>query len=246
MQEKASYSMTHDPVDIHGALETVRQSNEFKPNAEQDPLEQLRNHPQVREFLDALQSTLETMVDAIRSFFSELPIPKPNADAAFLDQVFIYALYGVMVFLLLFVFYVLLVVARQFLMHRRKSVLPSRVTSEGVLLESVQAHRSRATALADAQQFGPAVHQLYLATLCLLDESRRVPFETYRTNREYLEEPGLADSPASARSDFSTVARQFEAVHYGHLPLEEGDYTACRDAFESLLALGKSEAKNVQ
>lgn len=234
MLEKSSpLSTTPSPVDLQQALEKVRASKEFSALRQDDPMESLKNIPAVRQLLDQLSSTMDQLMNTLREWISHLKLPVSGEHSSVLSQVYLYAMIGLIIFMAVSLLYILLSILRKVYMGYEKRPAQPRTAPDGTVLLNSQSHLSQAHILAGNGEFEKAIHQLYLAMLCHLDETKQVPYETTRTNLEYLAE--LRSKQAQANADaFKVLAQSFEAIHYGSEPRGEKDYETCRTTYHVL------------
>jgi hypothetical protein len=119
---------------------------------------------------------------------------------------------------------------------RTSDVPPSPRLLERELLVSAEHHYRQALLHAEKQEYDAGLQQLYMATLCLLDERKIAPFEATRTNAEYailLENTQLSAHDPGKESlgrYFMRMARQFESMRYGLRSTSPGQFeTSCAD-----------------
>lgn len=230
MPETLSAPPSPKPVDIGPAVESVRKSGEFEPPQPESPLASLKNIPEVRAFFDWLQDAIDALMNQLQSWFSQLDIPIVHEESAFLSNVYTYTVMGLLIFISIVLLYITLSLIRRLFVRSPAPPQAPRTTADGTELLNSQRHLQQAQALAQTHAYNQAIHQLYLAMLCHLDETHIVPFETTRTNLEYL--AVLKHQPAPQRAEsFGIIARAFESVHYGRQTKGESDYRACQSAY---------------
>ncbi len=213
------------PVDIHPALEQVRRMREFEP-PRPGLADQLLSQPWARHLADQLESGFQSVLEAIQRLFGHVAPPA----ISHLPQNVLSLFSGFLGFLLIlagmYVFYLLLTTMLHLQERNRRPPAPPARRFDQSLLVNAAHHRSQAAALAQAGQYEDALRELFLCALCLLDERAWVPFDSTRTNREYLE--ALAATPArNLKPVFAQLCGAFEAVRYGKQPLSPAQYAAC-------------------
>ena len=231
----------YQPVDIHRALEQVRQMPEFEP-PKPNWLDELWKRPEIRKLSHQVGDAIHQV---LKSLFGWLEKMKPPGLSHLPDNIRdIFS--GFVGFLLilagLFALYVLLGWLLR-LRERNEPILPPEARLlEQVLLVSAEHHYQQALAAAEGEDYEAALKQLYMATLCFLDERKIAPYEATRTNWEYLtllersrqpSNPGDADLKAC----FERMARQFEAVRYGMQPMSQGQFEKSRSDYQSMQTL---------
>jgi hypothetical protein len=230
MHETLSAPPSPKPVDIGPAVESVRQSGAFEPPQPESPIASLKNIPEIRAFFDWLQDAIDALMNHLLGWFSPLNIPIAEESTGLLSDVYTYTVIGLLIFIATVLLYLTLSLIRKLLIRPPSSPKAPRKTADGTELLNSQRHLQQAQVLAKTHAYNQAIHQLYLAMLCHLDETHVVPFETTRTNLEYL--AVLKHQPAPQRAEsFGLIARAFESVHYGRQTKGESDYRACQSAY---------------
>lgn len=220
------------PVDIHPALEDVRAMREFQPE-EQGWLDHLLNHPAVRQVGERLEGVLQGVLEALNRLLSQVTPPELNHLPQSMLSLFSGFIGFILILMGLYVFYMLLTYVLHMQERRVKPPAQEARTFDQTLLVSAAHHKQQAADHARSGQFDEAVRQLFLAALCLLDETAMVPFEWTRTNREYLE--ALAPEPTRPlQGPFRELSRMFEAVRYGNRHADAGQYAACEARMQEL------------
>jgi hypothetical protein len=135
------------------------------------------------------------------------------------------------VLLSLYAFYIILGWLLQFKERLAPKLAPEARQFEETLLINSAYHYQQAQAAAHSQHFQEALRQLYMATLCLLDEQAVVPYSVTRSNLEYLHSleqvtEAQSKSPTELKAAFSALARRFEAARYGNQPVDIGQFEA--------------------
>ena len=200
-------------VDIHPALEQVRQMPEFQPK-EPGLLEKLMENPRIRDAVEAIKTAIDDFFKRLRDAI-EGAMPAGASDMSdVVINVLGYALTALLVFLLIVAVYFLLTYIRRHLDKDNQSQSPVEFDHPSPLLINADWHQREARRLADENNYRDAVRQMFLATLCMLEEKRLVAFDATRTDMEYLQE--LMELPAADLPDcFKGLADQFEYIRYG-------------------------------
>jgi hypothetical protein len=235
MPAEPVYPTVSGPVDIHNALKTVRNSPEFKPEESSSFWDELRRNPELRKILDQLGDAVSSVLEAIQEFFSRFSLPDVSANAPVLDKVFTYTIYGMLLLFLVFLVYLMLMAIRRYLAHRTVNRPAARRAPDGSQLLSSQEHWRSAQGDAEAGRYQEAIRQVYLAGLCYLDESRIVPYQDNRTNREYVHVLRGRSELTRLEAPFVILARGFEESYYGQQPATEDGFQRCRLSYESLV-----------
>lgn len=224
-----------NPVDIHPALDEVRRMGEFQP-PQPGLLDELWKQPQIRALSEKLNHALGEVLEALQRLLSQIrPAGMHNLPDNIRDifSGFVGFIIGLMV---LYVFYLGL----GWLLRRRQAKFQFTPATpryfEQEQLISADHHARQANRLSRQGEYASAIRELYLATLCLLDEKQVVPFALARTNREYLFELNRKTS-SELKTVFQQLARRFEAVRYGHEPMDEATFTACDQLYQQVEAL---------
>lgn len=241
--DHAGSSAIYPPIDVHRALQNVRQMPEFQP-PQPNWLEELWKQPMVRKlsheighlFQQALKQLLAAMSKLKPTGLSHLPENIRDIFSGFVG--FVLVLAG------LFVLYLFLGWLLR-LKEKSASQPPSeaRMLENVVLVNSVH-HYQQAQAAAEIGDYEVALKQLYMATLCLLDERKVAPYEATRTNLEYLALLENAHKTGfQARDDmkvsFQRMARQFESVRYGLRPMSAGQFEQSRSDYQAIQGLAE-------
>ena len=245
MPEKSSLSTSPSPVDIHQALDQVRHAKDFQTTEQQNLLDRLTEIPAVKAALENLQTAMDRLVEALARILSTLEPVKVSKESGLFEQVFYFAMMILLILGLLFLFYLGLMVVRRWLEARSTEPLPPAKTFQGMTLLGSAHHYQAAQERAQVEKYGEAIRQLYLALLCLLDESHQVPFEANRTNLEYLWAL-RSQQQDQLQGDFQKLSRIFETIRYGHQSGQPASYEACAESYQSalqeLLSAGKVTA----
>lgn len=219
------------PVDLHPALNEVRRMPEFQPKSP-GWLDELLKQPWARQLSERASHFMDQVLEGINRFLSHIRPPGVSNLPENIRDLFSGFIAFLFVLMLLYAFYLLLGSLLQLRESRRTEVLPApRKVGESLLVSSGH-HAGNAAKLAKDGRYEAALRELYLSLLCLLDESRLVPFERARSNREYLEH--LQHQDRGIGQDFQKLARQFEASRYGRQPMTAERYAACQAAYEQL------------
>lgn len=204
-------------IDIHPALKEIRQLPEFQPPTP-SPLDALWKHPWIKkwvnlagQWLDGVLKSLKKLLDQTTpSLMPDLPQNIRDLFSVFITFVLILAgLYGI---------YLILTLLLRWQEQKRQKNSPQapRFFEESLLINSGH-HAENAAMAAQAGDYTRGVRELYMASLCLLDESGLIPYEAARSNLEYQQ--NLAQKTRSdLKSPFQSIANSFERTHYGRQP----------------------------
>ena len=103
------------------------------------------------------------------------------------------------------------------------------------LLINTEHHWQEADTFARQGHFSEAIRQVYLATLCLFDESKLLPFDESWTNIEYQQALSYRKNvPQDSKPLFSSLALHFEYARYGHYQPNEADYQDAAEKYQHL------------
>jgi len=233
-----------DLVDVHTALQHVQQLAEFqppKPSPVQSWLEELMRHPSVTNLQEWMNSIWRQFWDKIGELLGR--IAPSLAEKLHLPPMMVKIFSWTICTLLALIamvglYYLLGWLKRQLAPKVRDPVIEKRF--EESLLISRQHHAQEARCLAKKGQLDLAVRELYLAALCVLDETGMARFEASRTNDEYRQLLRPQAIGASAIPPFQAIAGTFEASRYGHQPLAEEDFDKSVTAFAQLDQIGSN------
>lgn len=224
---------TGNAIDIHPAIEEVRKLKEFQP-PHPSPLEEwLKQQSWLKQLTKTFGDVLEQLFDSLKRILGNMhPEGLPHLPQNIRDifsgvSGFLIALVGLYAFYLLLTF-LLRLQERQ----KENKPAPSRLF-EAILLINSQHHYQQALQLAQRQEFNLGIRELYLASLCLLDEKALVPYTMTRTNLEYQAQLQEAGKPETGTS-FQQVAHPFEATHYGKQSAGATQFESSHHAFQSL------------
>jgi hypothetical protein len=224
---------TGNAIDIHPALDEVRKLKEFQP-VQPSPLDEwLKHQPWLKQITKTFGDILGQFFDGIKHLFGNfhpegLPhLPQNIRDIFSGLSGFLIALVG------LYAFYLFLTFLLQW-QERKKSEqpTPARVFEETSLINS-QHHYQQAQQAARNHQYAEGIRELYLATLCLLDEKALVPYTVTRTNLEYQAQLHETVNP-KAETSFTQLAQKFEAMRYGQQEAGSAHFETSDQAFQSL------------
>ncbi len=211
------------PVDIHDMLLRLQQSNEFPAPNQKSWLDTLLEQlsPYYQKALDNfLQVSLRALEAFLRQFSGFLPKGTRAPSQEQLLQLMTYATIALGVLVGLLVIYIGYQLFQRWQRTQRKNsgtAVLMKETADGSLLISARFHLQAACEAASLQDFSGAIRQLFLSTLCLLDEHQLIAFETNRTNAEYQTRLSLlaVQENTSLATQFAAIARPFEEVRYG-------------------------------
>lgn len=221
-----------EPIDIHPALEEVRKLKEFQP-PQPSPLDEwLKNQPWLKQVSDTFGDLLEAFFSNIGKLFGNirpegmLHLPQNIRDVFSGFIGFILILAG------LYAFYLLLTLILRWKEGRSKNRPENARLFEETVLVNSEHHYRNARQAAQAKDYGTGIRELYMATLCLLDEKTLVPYNTSLTNLEY--QASLSQQADPVRSNFGSLAKRFESVRYGGRPADPAQFEHTHEAFQQL------------
>ena len=220
------------PVDIHGALAEVRRLNEFAPS-KPDWLGEALSDPLIKRLVEGAEKSLQGLLDAVGQMLARIrPAALDNLPDNILS-LFSGFIGFLIILVLMYGFYVLLgwFIARRGM--RTQPPLPAVTASERLLLVNAGHHHAQAQAHAKAQRYDAAVRELYLASLCLLDQTRAVAYDPSLTNRAYLAALQSVTNQ-SVRPAFAHLSGAFEAVRYGARPMDANAWAEALDRYQRL------------
>lgn len=223
------------PVDLHRSLEEVRRMPEFQP-PRPSLLDELFKQPWLKKLSQQLDHQLEGLIKQLAQFLSHLKPPGAAHLPENIRDVFSLFVGFLLVMASLYAFYIFL----GWLLRIRESRQPkpppeTRLFEQAQLVDS-NFHYQQARQAAQSNQYEEAIRQLYMATLCLLDEKAVVPYEAARSNLEYI--ASLAQSPAAHQQDlkpaFERLAKRFEATRYGGRSVNQAQFEQGQQDYEQL------------
>jgi hypothetical protein len=205
-----------EPVDIHAALEEVRRLPEFQP-PQVSPFDAWLNKLWSEKLFKDLGQAIEKLFKGLNDLFSQIRpegmphLPQNIRDIASGFIGFVLVLAG------LYALYLLLTLFLRWKKERNQSRQTAPRFFEQTPLINSTYHYQQAHQAADMGDYKEGIQALYMATLCLLDETKMMPYELTRTNLEY--QRGLTElSRLDLRLGFASLARQFEGIRYGNQP----------------------------
>jgi hypothetical protein len=221
-----------DSLDIHPALEEIRRLPEFQPPPP-SPLDELLKQPWIKKLYEAAGHALEDVLKAIGKLLGkaqphwmpDLPQNIRDLFSVFISFILVLGgLYGV---------YLLLALLIRWQEQRQLKNEPkaARFFEESLLISS-EHHYQNACAAAQCGDYKTGIRELYMASLCLLDEKAIVPYESARTNLEYqhqLSEQARGD----LRQDFYALAQTFEGIRFGKQPAGAEQFQNSQTRFET-------------
>lgn len=221
------------PPDMHPALEEVRRLKEFQPPTPSPLEEWLKQNPWIKQLTKTFGDTFEQLINSLKKLLGSLhpegipSLPQNIRDIFSGLSGFLIALVG------LYAFYLLLTFLLHFQEKKKNALpLPIRVFEETLLVNSDH-HFRQSMEAAQENLYDRGIRELYLATLCLLDESRLVPYTAARTNQEYGQQIQESAKP-NTLVNFITVASKFEMTHYGGRAANATLFSTSQKAFQSL------------
>jgi hypothetical protein len=238
-------SAFYQPVDIHRALNEVREMPEFQP-AKPSWLEELGKHPWFKTLSHQVGDALHHVFKAIADVFSHLKPPGLSHLPENIRDIFSGLIGFILVLVGLFAVYLFLGWLLRLKEKKAPPPPPQARLLEQVVLVSSSHHYQQAQLESEKGDFEAALRHLYMAALCLLDEQKVAPYEATRTNLEYqallAETAGAAGGlqghgKNSVKNCFARLARQFEAVRYGMLPVSREQLGHTRLDYEQLQQL---------
>ncbi len=224
---------TQNHLDIHPALEEIRRLPEFQPPPP-SPLDALLKQPWLKKLYDTAGQVLEDVLKGIGNFLGkaqphwmpDLPQNIRDLFSIFISFILILAgLYGVYLLLTL-------VIRWQEGKQISNQNAAARFFEESQLITSEHHHQNACQAARNGD-YQYAIRELYMASLCLLDEKAIIPYESARTNLEYqhqLNELARGD----LKQDFYALAQTFESIRYGKQPAGAAQFQNSHVRFETL------------
>lgn len=204
------------PIDLHRALDDVRHMREFEP-PHPNLLDELFKQPWVRELTARLSHQFNEALQHMAHFLSRLKAPGMAHLPENIRDIVSGSIGFIIVLMGLYAFYIVL----GWLVRRKqekiiKTAAEAKVFEQSLLIHS-EHHYTQARQAANSGQLEEALRQLYMATLCVLDEQSVVPYQMARTNLEYLEILSQAGnlSQTELKTAFQRLAKQFESSRYG-------------------------------
>jgi len=222
-----------ESIDIHHALTEIRKLKEFQP-PQPSPLDDwLQHQPWLKQLTNSIGEVLESFFGQIGKLFGGIrPEGMPHLPENIRD-VFSGFIGFILVLVGLYAFYLLLTVILRW-KEGRNPGNPEQVRQfERTLLIDSGHHYQNARQAAKNREYETGIRELYMATLCLLDETTLVPYNTSRTNAEYRASLAQqATQPVDAH--FRNLASQFESVQYGKRKAGAAQFEHSHEAFQRL------------
>ena len=204
------------PVDLHHSLEEVRRMPEFQP-PRPGLLDELLKQPWLKNLSQQIDHQLDSLLRQLAHFLSRLQPPGAAHLPENIREVFSLFVGFLIVMVSLYALYIVLGWLLRIKESRRPQPPPETRLFEQAQLVDSGFHYQQARQAAENSQYEEAIRQLYMATLCLLDEQAVAPYEAARSNLEYI--ALLAQSPSTHQQDlklaFGRLASRFESSRYG-------------------------------
>lgn len=231
----------YQPVDIHRAMEEVRRMPEFQP-PQPNWLDELWKQPWIKQISQTLGKAFHQLGHWLHGLFSHFKAVNLSHLPEGIRDIFSGFVGFLLVLACLFALYTVL----GWLVRLKEKKLSApqsepRLLDRELLVNSDH-HYRQALLSAEQKAYDAGLQQLYMATLCLLDERKIAPFEVTRSNAEYaalLEQSraGVVPGNGALKRYFINMARQFEAMRYGLRPISLGQFeTSCTD-YQALRSL---------
>ena len=175
----------YQPVDIHRALNDIRQMPEFqtgKPNW----LEEFWKRPEIHKFTHQVGDLLYQALKFMLGWLAHVQPPGLSHLPENIRWIFSVFVAFVLVLCALFGLYLFL---GWLLKRQNRLSIPANASaqkSEQIHPLNSRHHSREAKRAADEARYELALQHLYMASLCLLDEHKIAPYEANRTNMEYL------------------------------------------------------------
>ncbi|MBX2860432.1 MAG: DUF4129 domain-containing protein [Vampirovibrio sp.] len=231
------------PVDMGDALEQVRQMPEFKQTVEAPSI-----WDGLEPYLANIREWIDNFFKRVGNMMPDIPLPEEvNTNISGIQSILETILISLVCLTAVAVVFLLLRYGRiNWLRKRPASSLPTspKMTDDGVLLKTAVHHLETAKQYASSGNYNNAVRQVYFASLCTLDETGTVPFQTGRTNGEYLtaitqkissaSHESAGYKKATAPSEFKQVCSIFEANQYGGYTANKDSVDSCLNAYQAL------------
>ncbi|WP_373532372.1 DUF4129 domain-containing protein [Vampirovibrio sp.] len=219
-----------EPVNIHPALEEVRRLPEFQPPSP-SPVDEWLKQPWIQKLFKEAGQALEQMLKGIGDIFGRIrPEGIPHLPQNIRD-IFSGFIGFLLVLAGLYACYLLITLVLRWQNQKGKPPLEKPRFFEQTLLINSTSHYQQAQQAADKGNYKDGIQALYLATLCLLDETQLMPYELTRTNREY--QRGLAEqSRLDLKQAFVNLARVFEGIRYGNQTADLAQFQASHQHYQ--------------
>jgi hypothetical protein len=223
-------------IDIHRATDEVRHMQEFQP-PQPNWLEEWLKQPWIKHLQQSIGHWLEQGLNALKHLLGQIRPIGVNHLSTHIRDVFSGFIGFLIVLLALYAFYIILGwVVRLRERKAPKPPSPARRFEETLLIHS-EHHYRLAQQAAQQQHYPEALRQLYMATLCLLDEQAVVPYTVTRSNLEYLQSLETAAQQRDGhelRAAFAELAKRFEAAHYGNQPVDAHLFQASQGHYQTI------------
>jgi hypothetical protein len=233
----------YQPVDMHRALNDVQQMPEFQP-AKPSWLDELWKQPLIKKFGHQIGQVIHQALRQVMLWLSKLKPTGLSHLPENIRDIFSGFVGFILVLVGLFALYVLL----GWLLRLKEKAFaqttaPTRLL-ENVLLVSSTHHYGQAQAAAEASDYETALKQLYMATLCMLDERKVAPYEATRTNLEYSALLGQGQGASelgdiTLKQSFERMARRFESVCFGLRHISPGQFEQSRSEYQRMQTLAE-------
>jgi hypothetical protein len=239
-------------TDIHSGIHQVQQMEAFRPKAPGLLESMLARFPRLQALVNTLGHQWENLLDTLRQNILQFG----KQLTSFLPEQIQHLFSFVMTVLVLMVGLIVLYWLLGILLHWKKDKTTTALqatqpaSSSENSLQDTASHYQRALLLAEQSCYSSAIRQLYLASLCVLQEKQQVVIKANQTSGDVLQtlRAIFPDSPAGKKNQdntqsqvllhsFSCLARQFERSHFGSGLAGMGMFQQCLTHFEELKAV---------
>lgn len=237
LSERQSLVRTRGMIDIHHGIEQVQNMAGFQQN-KPDFWDEVLNSSAAKSFLKVLSEQGDAWLDSLKKLLLSLRVPLAEFLPVQMQHVFSMMLMGLMLALVLFLSYLLLGFFTRGRGRGRPSDNHQRLTdgSHPSRLQARQAYEGQASWYSKQRDYQHAIHQLYLASLCLLNERQWLTVEEAQTNQDIVEKATLAARTFSSKEDahslrpiehLVSIVTVFESSYFGSREVEAHSFEQC-------------------
>jgi hypothetical protein len=220
---------------MHPAIDEVRRLKEFQP-PQPSVWDNLMKQPWIEQLWKDLSKALEVFLNQIKEAFGHI---RPKGLEAHLPENIRDIFSGLIGFILILIGLYALYLVLGWLLECKQGQEEKKSEAIGIfehkLLINSAHHYQVAQEQAGQQHYKTALQQLYMATLCLLDETAVIRYEATRTNLEY-QHTLTSQSRAELKQLFGSMAQRFESIHYGNHLASQEQFERSHHDYESFQA----------
>lgn len=235
---------TQHLVDIHPALEQVRNLPDFTP--EKPPFwEKWLEGTPIPDLLEKIDDILDQLKETFTHYLNQHVESASQAIPQNIIDTISFSIGVLIVLGIIFLFYILLNSLKRLVFE--KEATDAQSSSRQKTIKASDYHFKLSQQYLKQQKTNQATHQLYLAWLASFDEKHIIEFDESRSNQEY-QHTLLTQHQNQLAEQFNQVAQHFEESYYGNQPLShstiESALTQSKSTLNALSTIAKENQKD--